>query len=94
MKASELTPVVSSQIKAVGARDGSLFVQFKGWKGKPEPIYRYWSTRDGDDVTRHAAEICNEGVSPGRYFDANIRDKYPFERMPEEPAPTDAAAAA
>lgn len=86
MKTAELTPVVSSQIKAVGARGTDLFIQFKGWKGKPDAIYRYWSTREGDDVTRHAAEMSKEGVSPGKYFDAEIRSKYPYSRLPDDPA--------
>jgi len=68
----ERYPVSSSLLKSVGYdSDGRLLeVEFRSLA-----VYAYW------DVPLWAYEGLMTAPSKGRYFDARIRDRYPFRRV-------------
>ena len=71
-RAMERFPVSSSLLKSVGYdSDGKLLeVEFRSLA-----VYAYW------EVPLWAYEGLMTARSKGRYFDARIRDRYPFQRV-------------
>lgn len=65
MKIPALTPVTSSNVKAIGYDDGALFVEFHG-----SGTYRY------DKVPRQVFDDFLAAESAGRFFAANVRGKF------------------
>ena len=61
----EMTPVKSSNIKAIGTDGSKLHIQFHSG-GE----WQY------DDAAHHHAEMLKPGVSVGGYFHAHIRGKH------------------
>lgn len=80
MRPEDLALIEDPQIKGVGARDGMLYVLFKG-----ASLYCYWSMDpEADDVTRHA-DMMRADEAPYRYFNANVRKPYQYRRIwPDE----------
>lgn len=70
----EMTPLKSSNLGAVGQRDGYLYVRFKGRKGEPGPVWRYQGAG-----AHHAAFLTTD--SPGRLFLAKVKLAYRGERV-------------
>lgn len=66
-----MLPVVSSNLKEVGYRQGSLYVHFHNGS-----VYRY------DNVPQSLAERLMTSPSAGKFFNKRIRDHYHFERIP------------
>lgn len=66
----EMEPVVSSQIAAVGFENGTLRVEFKSgsqydYSGVPESVFLALKSAD----------------SVGRYFGANVKGSYPYQKV-------------
>ena len=61
----KLNPVTSSNIKAVGHKDGVLYVEFKGGK-----VFSY------EDVSEMEYERLMASDSVGSFFARNIRKNY------------------
>ena len=74
MNLPTLTPVTSSNVKAVGydAASSTLFVEFHG-----SGVYRYEKV----PAQVHAEFMAAE--SPGRFFAANVRGKFGHKPEPE-----------
>ena len=69
----EMTPPTkeSSQIAAVGHRDGHLYVEFKSFKG-PNATYRYDPCDGAPPHEHHHAEIL-KAESAGKYVNQHIK---------------------
>ena len=65
----ELTPVKSSNIAAIGRRDGHLYVQFHPGKDGVAKTWRYH-----DAAHHHDALLSSD--SPGRFFHGNIKGAF------------------
>ncbi len=65
-----MVPVVSSNLKEVGYRQGSLYVHFHNGS-----VYRY------DNVPQPLAERLMTSPSAGKFFNKHIRERYSFERI-------------
>lgn len=74
--APTLTPVTSSNVKAIGYDNGALFVEFHG-----SGTYRY------DKVPRELFDEFLAAESAGRFFAANVRGKFGHAPVPVEPEP-------
>jgi len=61
----EMTPVQSSNIKAVGKDGNKLRVNFHSG-----------ATWEYDDAAHHHAPMTTPGESVGKYFHANVRGKH------------------
>lgn len=83
MKLPEMHPVESSNLEAAGFEgvSNTLYVRFKRANGGA--TYRY------SGVPHHVYQEFLEAERPGQYFAANIRDKFPTEKVikPEETEP-------
>ncbi len=75
MNPSDLTPVKSSNVAAVGHDGTALYVQFHGSKGKPPVLYRYPTA----GKEHHEAMLATD--SPGRYVLDRIRNHHAGERV-------------
>lgn len=71
-----LTPVTSSNVKAIGYDNGTLFVEFHG-----SGTYRY------EKVPRELYDDFLAAESAGRFFAANVRGKFGHKPVPVEPEP-------
>ena len=63
-------PVESSNLSEVGYEDSELFVKFKN-----NTEYKY------SGVPLHVKEELLNAPSIGQYFNANIKNSYPFEKI-------------
>lgn len=72
-----LTPVDSSQLKAVGhdAETNTLAIQFLGKPGEDAPIYFYF------DFPAKDYELLLAAESHGRHFYAHIKGRYDYRRI-------------
>lgn len=65
MDTPTMTPVTSSNIKAIGTAGNKLHVQFHSGQ-----------TWEYDDAAHHHPEMLKPGVSAGKYFHANVKGKH------------------
>lgn len=66
----EMTPVKSSNIAAVGYKDGKMQIQFKGGG-----LYSY------NNVPVDVFERLKKAPSVGKFFHRNVKGVYPFIKL-------------
>lgn len=66
----QMQHVVSSDIESVGYEDGTLYVRFHSGG-----TYSY------DEVPEAVYRSLMSAPSPGRYFIANIKGRYPYRKL-------------
>lgn len=70
-----MTPVESSNIKAIGKDGHKLRITFNSG-----------ATWEYDRAAHHHEEMLKPGVSVGKYFNANVRGKHEGRKVEEQPA--------
>jgi hypothetical protein len=66
----ERVPVVSSALRSVGYRDGTLEIEFVSGN-----VYRYF------DVPERVHDELVRADSEGEFFNAHVRDRFPYEQV-------------